>query len=331
MSVDDTNTQCPRIGPEDVQTSHDAELFDDNDNDNDNGCESGTGNFLDALSQPSASEARPSTSEARPSTSEARPSTSAVRLEKRVRNELASENVAFQEERINKIMEEGRMAHQQVEERLQEQEHHAEVVRQQAEKYIQEQHRLAEVARQQAEERIQEQSRLAEEEHKCHAHDIGKKAQQLEAALRERENQLNHDKNELEVIRQQRQQQYQEAVELTERKQKELEEREKVIGAEVERRLQLEVETLKAAKKAELANMEQRFARRGRQRDTAMDMDADTTPMSAQQQAKTPQKPHSNTPSLDAIKRIKRARGTTRRTRLVSVADDDDPIETRQE
>lgn len=93
MSVDDTNTQCPRIGPEDVQTSHDAELFDDNDNDNDNGCESGTGNFLDALSQPSASEARPSTSEARPSTS-------AVRLEKRVRNELVCLNSVNQLHRL---------------------------------------------------------------------------------------------------------------------------------------------------------------------------------------------------------------------------------------
>lgn len=84
--------------------------------------------------------------------------------------------------------------------------------------------------------------------------------------------------------------------------------------------MQLEVETLKAKKQAELANMEQRFARHGRQRDTAMDMDTDNPPTSTQQQAKTPQKPP-NTPSLDAIKRIKRGRGTTRRTRLVSVAD----------
>jgi hypothetical protein len=119
MSIDD----CSRNGPEDIQTSHEAQLFDDDDDDE--GCESGTGNFLDALDQPSASEARPSTSTSterpsastvqpsasmvqpsasmvrpsastvrpsasmvRPSASMVRPSTGMNRLEKRVRNEL---------------------------------------------------------------------------------------------------------------------------------------------------------------------------------------------------------------------------------------------------
>jgi hypothetical protein len=89
----------------------------------------------------------------------------------------------------------------------------------------------------------------------------------------------------------------------------------------MERRLRLEVEKLTAEKESELANMEQRFARRGRQQSVATEMDTDSSPRSAQQQAKTPQNPQSSTPCLDAIKRIKRARGIARKVRLVSVVD----------
>jgi hypothetical protein len=81
-------------------------------------------------------------------------------------------------------------------------------------------------------------------------------------------------------------------------------------------------QNMRAEKQAVLANMEQQYARHSRQQDdAAMDMDTDTIPRSTQQQAKTPQKQQSDNSSLNVIKRIKKARGTTCRTRLVSVAD----------
>jgi hypothetical protein len=91
----------------------------------------------------------------------------------------------------------------------------------------------------------------------------------------------------------------------------------------MERRLQLEVEKLRAAKENELANMEQRFARSGRQQHagTEMDMDQDPTPRSTQQQPRTPQKSQLKTPCLDVIKKIRKAHGATRKIRLVSVAE----------
>ncbi|KAG1720019.1 hypothetical protein EDB19DRAFT_1836269 [Suillus lakei] len=78
--------------------------------------------------------------------------------------------------------------------------------------------------------------------------------------------------------------------------------------------------------------MEQRFARRGRQQHAAMDVDTDPTPTprSAQWQPKTPQKPQFKTPCLEAIKKIRKACGT-RKIRLVSVAEDDNPMETLRE
>jgi hypothetical protein len=89
----------------------------------------------------------------------------------------------------------------------------------------------------------------------------------------------------------------------------------------MERRLRLEVEKLTAEKEGELANMEQRFARCGRQQTVATEVDTGSAPRSAQQQAKMPQKPQSSTPCLDAIKRIKKACGIARGVRLVSVVD----------
>jgi hypothetical protein len=87
----------------------------------------------------------------------------------------------------------------------------------------------------------------------------------------------------------------------------------------MERRLQLEIEKLKAEKVSELANMEQRFARSGRRRHATMEMDTDPTPTSAQQSPKTPQKPQFKTPCLETIKKIRKARGATRKMCLVSV------------
>jgi hypothetical protein len=53
-SVDRTHTPRPGTAPEDVQTSHDAGLFDEEDDHEDS-----AGNFVDALSQPSVCAVRP--------------------------------------------------------------------------------------------------------------------------------------------------------------------------------------------------------------------------------------------------------------------------------
>ncbi|KAG1734253.1 uncharacterized protein EDB91DRAFT_1084157 [Suillus paluster] len=339
MSVNVTNTRCPPIGPEDAQTSHDSKLFDD-----DNGCESATANLwpvehdfqlvqydlwpVEHVFQLVRYDFWPVQFDL----------TRGSEMNRHLKNNTFMKltiHKNFVQLYINK---KNRLTKSWRKDRwctskLKNASGNKNIMQKWCASKLRNTFRNNTVlqkcywqVRQQAEEHIQEQYLLAEDEHKCHARDIGKQAQQLEAALREWEKQLKYAENELEVIHKQHHQQCQEA-ELTERRQKELEEHEKSIGAEVEQRLQLEVENLKAEKQAELTNMEQQFARCGRQQDAAMDMDTDTTPRSAQQQAKTPQKPQSNTPSLDAIKRIKKAHGTMRRTCLVSVADDNDPIE----
>lgn len=50
-------------------------------------------------------------------------------------------------------------------------------------------------------------------------------------------------------------------------------------------------------------------------------MNVDSAPRDTQQR-KTPQRPLSGTPCLDAIKRIRKIRGTSCRTHLVSIAVD---------
>jgi hypothetical protein len=74
MSVDniDIDMQHPDIQPEDVQTSHDADLFKDDEDKDDN--ESGAGHFTDALTHPP--------------TSISQPPTSAMRIDKRARDEV---------------------------------------------------------------------------------------------------------------------------------------------------------------------------------------------------------------------------------------------------
>lgn len=80
MSVDniDVDMQHPDIQPEDVQTSHDADLFEDDEDEDDD--ESGAGHFTDALTH------HP-TSISQPPTSISQPSTSAMR-DKRARDEV---------------------------------------------------------------------------------------------------------------------------------------------------------------------------------------------------------------------------------------------------
>lgn len=54
-SMDGTHAPRPRTMPEDVQTSHDVGLFDEEEDEH----EDGAGNFVDALSQPSVCVVRP--------------------------------------------------------------------------------------------------------------------------------------------------------------------------------------------------------------------------------------------------------------------------------
>jgi hypothetical protein len=65
-----------------------------------------------------------------------------------------------------------------------------------------------------------------------------------------------------------------------------------------------------AEKESELANMEQRFSRSYRLPDRDTEMDDSPRPSA---------KPSSGTPCLDTIKKLKRIRGISRRTRLLSV------------
>jgi hypothetical protein len=122
---------------------------------------------------------------------------------------------------------------------------------------------------------------------------------------------------------------------------KQFRERENVMFTEMERRLQHEVDKLKAStllhslicqmlkstpqaeKECELANMEQRFAERHRLQDLDIDMDTSHSRRKDAGQQSTPSaNPFSGTSCLDAIKRIRRSRGVSHRTRLVSVAVD---------
>ncbi|KAG1812803.1 uncharacterized protein BJ212DRAFT_1482873 [Suillus subaureus] len=112
MSVNniDVDMQHPEFQQEDIQTSHDTDLFgDDEDNDN------GAGNFMDALSQPPAS---------------------VPQLEKRARDEVISGKHCFrevnysqilhqtvyeQQERINNIIEETEVIHREAQDHIEEQ------------------------------------------------------------------------------------------------------------------------------------------------------------------------------------------------------------------
>lgn len=77
-----------------------------------------------------------------------------------------------------------------------------------------------------------------------------------------------------------------------------------------------------AEKENELANMEQRFSRSYRFQDKDTKMDTSPRPSA---------KPLSGTQCLDTIKRLKRIRGISRKTRLISVAPEADTQEVHQE
>ncbi|KAG1726854.1 hypothetical protein EDB19DRAFT_1914474 [Suillus lakei] len=218
---------CRHHEPEDAQTSHDADLFDDDDDDD----ESGAGNFMDALSQPP----NQLPTDALPPTPLTQPPTDALR----VRHTF----------RIDKRARE-------------------------------------EVIRQEAQDSLDEQRRLIEEERERHIRDVNEKTRQWEAALKEREKQEIHAREE--------QAKKNAAEEM-------VEEREKVIAAEMEQRLQLEIEKLRAEKASELANMEQRFARHCN--------------------PKHPRNHSSKLPASSQSKKSGKHCGATRKMRLVSVAE----------
>ncbi|KAG1724417.1 hypothetical protein EDB19DRAFT_1915557 [Suillus lakei] len=117
MSVNniDVDMQHPKFQQEDVQTSHDMDLFSDNE-DNDKGA----GDFMDALSQPP---------------------TSLPRLKKRAKDEVLSGKCRFhevnylqilrqtvyeQQEHLNNIIEETEVIHQEAQDHIEEQQHLAE-------------------------------------------------------------------------------------------------------------------------------------------------------------------------------------------------------------
>ncbi|KAG2085963.1 hypothetical protein BD769DRAFT_1397098 [Suillus cothurnatus] len=137
--------------------------------------------------------------------------------------------------------------------------------------------------------------------------------------------------------------------ELSRKKNEEFREHKNVMFTEMERRLQHEVDKLKAStlfhslicqmlkstpqaeKECELANMEQRFAKRHRLQDLDIDMDTSHSRRKDAGQQSTPSaNPFSGTSCLDTIKRIRRSRGVSHRTRLVSVVVDVDAVPQEQ-
>ncbi|KAG1720020.1 hypothetical protein EDB19DRAFT_1836270 [Suillus lakei] len=116
MSVDNIDDmQHSHFEPEDAQTSHDADLFEDND-------ESDTGSFMDTLNQPPTS-AVP------------------VRLDIRARDEVVSEKCRFHEVDYLQTL---RQTMYEQEEWINHIIHEAEVIRQEAQDNIEEQQHLAE-------------------------------------------------------------------------------------------------------------------------------------------------------------------------------------------
>ncbi|KAI6111143.1 hypothetical protein F5141DRAFT_1063499 [Pisolithus sp. B1] len=100
--------------------------------------------------------------------------------------------------------------------------------------------------------------------------------------------------------------------------------------AEIDTRVREEVtklsSTLQVEKERELANIEQRYARFRKPAYVAKHLDAKTDPpagsLPSHPQASTP-----STPNLDAIKRIRKGQGISKRTRLIGVEMDDNGLD----
>ncbi|KAG2102822.1 uncharacterized protein F5147DRAFT_776177 [Suillus discolor] len=330
--------------PEDIQTACEGDLFDQEETDSNM---SSTENFMDAgLNQPSANPIQVNDAENFDHVQEnsvVRPSDSVIRVNKREINDAQEEQVPSGKRRYQEV-DYSKMLRKTVYE--------------QEERVNKMKRKLCDnkVLYEQVQLEIQEQQCLAEEDPALTERDT--RLSKVYKELEEHNNQIkqssealglnNHKQTEVDIqtMLQDTHQRYAQQLEqweaevtlelarreaeLNARKDKEFEEREKCMIDHMEQRLQLELRKFKAEKESKLANMERRFARRGRQQGDA-EMNADPAPRSAQQQPKMPQKFLPRTPCLDSIKRIKKTRGTSHRTCLVSLVADDDPMEGRTE
>ncbi|KAG1867181.1 hypothetical protein DFJ58DRAFT_723870 [Suillus subalutaceus] len=120
MNVDNTDIdmQHPKFQPEDVQTSHDADLFDDDEDD-----DKDAGDSMDAVSQPP---------------------TSVPRVEKRARDEVISGKCRFREVDYSETL---RQTVYEQQECINNTIEETEVIRREAQDHIEEQRRLAEEER----------------------------------------------------------------------------------------------------------------------------------------------------------------------------------------
>ncbi|KAG1818528.1 uncharacterized protein BJ212DRAFT_1479535 [Suillus subaureus] len=155
-----------------------------------------------------------------------------------------------------------------------------------------------EVICREAQDHIEEQQCLAEEEHEHHMHDFNKR---WEKALREQE----QEKQEIHTWQEQQQ---------------------ALLRKNVAEELAWHKAKISAKKDQE------HFARHGRQQHVATEISTDPTQRNAQQPPHMPQKPQLKTLCLKMTKKIRKARGTTRKMHLVSVVEDaDEPMEIHQE
>ncbi|KAG2053518.1 hypothetical protein BDR06DRAFT_1008658 [Suillus hirtellus] len=339
MSVDNVDVDMQRHELEDAQTSHDADLFDDNEDDD----ESSPGNFMDALSQPPSQ----LPTDALLPTPPTQPPTDALRvrcmvqIDKRAREEVMAEKRRFHEVDFSQSLRQTLYEQQeQIKQILEER-----VLRQEAQDSLNEQHRFIEEERERhicdvnertwqwkvaLKEREKQEIHAREEQAKkntaeemvwrealaqCEAELSTRKDKELAEELARHEEELSARKdNELEERTLERRCLAEELArreaELSERKKQEVEEHKKVIAAEMEQRLHLEIEKLRAEKASELANMEQRFARHTTQ----------NTPETTVQ---------NSLPQVN--QKFRKACGATCKMHLVSVAEDNDPMDMHRE
>ncbi|KAG1738164.1 uncharacterized protein EDB91DRAFT_1249484 [Suillus paluster] len=295
-----------RIEPEDIQTARDVDLFDQEETDS---TMSGTEDFMDAnLIQPSTSAMQVDDTELSDHVlhgSLIQPSVSVMRIDKR---DVQDKQVPFgkcryQEVNYSKILHK--------------------TVYEQEERVNEMKHKLCDnkILQEQAQLEAQEQQCLTEEDHARHINDVNNMIQPWEVALAERDTQLSNTYKKLEESCA-RQQQYddhikqsREALGLTNREQ-----------TEVDIQMMLQDTCQSYAQQ-----LEQLEAEVSGKRERARQYGEMICKTWSAQQPKTLQKPLSGTPCLNAIKRIKKTRGTSHRMRLVSLAVDDDSMEGRAE
>ncbi|KAG2336322.1 hypothetical protein BDR05DRAFT_1005983 [Suillus weaverae] len=240
MNVDNVDVDMQRHEPEDAQTSHDADLFDEDDDD-----ERGADNFMDALSQ-SPSQLL---TDALPHTPPTQPPTDALRVrqeehERHIHN--VNENTRQWEAALKEWEKQEIQAWEEQAKKnaAEEMVWHEALAQREAELSTRKDKELAEeLAQRKVELSTRKDKELAEELARCEEELSARKHNELEEHTLERR----HLADEL----------ARHEAELSERKKQEVEEHEKVIAAEMEQRLHLEIEKLRAEKASELTNMEQ--------------------------------------------------------------------------